>query len=234
MGSFVPASQATIGVVDRIFTRIGASDDLTKGQSTFMVEMNETANILRHATPRSLVILDEIGRGTSTYDGLSIAWAVAEALHDRDDRGVRTLFATHYHELTELVSTKPRVKNFNIAVKEWNDQIIFLRKLVPGGTSRSYGIQVARIAGLPHKVIGRAREILEELERGEGNELGAPKMAVDRSGREKKETAQLSLFGAQDQRLRKWIQNLDLSSMTPLEALIEINKMKEYLSRQSS
>jgi DNA mismatch repair protein MutS len=234
MGSFVPASRATVGVVDRIFTRIGASDDLTKGQSTFMVEMNETANILRHATPRSLVILDEIGRGTSTYDGLSIAWAVAEALHDREGRGVRTLFATHYHELTELVAAKPRVKNFNIAVKEWNDQIIFLRKLVPGGTSRSYGIQVARIAGLPHKVIGRAREILEDLERGEGNEVGTPRMAMDRSGRERKETAQLSLFGAQDQRLRKWIQNLDLSSMTPLEALMEINKMKEYLSRQSS
>jgi DNA mismatch repair protein MutS len=234
MGSFVPASRATIGLVDRIFTRIGASDDLTKGQSTFMVEMNETANILRHATPRSLVILDEIGRGTSTYDGLSIAWAVAETLHDRGDRGVRTLFATHYHELTELVATKPRVKNFNIAVKEWNDQIIFLRKLVPGATSRSYGIQVARIAGLPQKVIGRAREILDTLERGEGNEVGSRRMAADRSGRERKETAQLSLFGAQDQRLRKWIHSLDISSMSPLEALIEINKMKEYLSRQSS
>jgi DNA mismatch repair protein MutS len=234
MGSFVPASQATIGLVDRIFTRIGASDDLTKGQSTFMVEMNETANILRHATPRSLVILDEIGRGTSTYDGLSIAWAVAESLHDRDDRGVRTLFATHYHELTELVATKPRVKNFNIAVKEWKDQIIFLRKLVPGGTSRSYGIQVARIAGLPQKVIGRAREILDNLERGEGNEVGSACRVMDTSGNDKQETLQLSLFGAQDQRLRKWIQNLDISSMSPLEALIEINKMKEYLSRQSS
>jgi len=199
-----------------------------------MVEMNETANILRHATPRSLVILDEIGRGTSTYDGLSIAWAVAETLHDRDDRGVRTLFATHYHELTELVATKPRVKNFNIAVKEWNDQIIFLRKLIPGGTSRSYGIQVARIAGLPQKVIGRAREILDNLERGEGNEVGSPRMAMDRSGKDKQETTQLSLFGAQDQRLKKWIQNLDISSMSPLEALIEINKMKEYLTRQSS
>jgi DNA mismatch repair protein MutS len=234
MGSFVPASHATIGVVDRIFTRIGASDDLTKGQSTFMVEMNETANILRHATPKSLVILDEIGRGTSTYDGLSIAWAVAEALHDRNGRGVRTLFATHYHELTELVAARPRVKNFNIAVKEWNDQIIFLRKLVPGGTSRSYGIQVARIAGLPQQVIGRAKEILNNLERGEGNEVGTPRIAMDRSGGERKETTQLSLFGAQDQRLRKWIQDLDLSSMTPLEALIEIDKMKEYLSRQSS
>jgi DNA mismatch repair protein MutS len=233
MGSFVPASRAAIGLVDRIFTRIGASDDLTKGRSTFMVEMNETADILRHATPKSLVVLDEIGRGTSTYDGLSIAWAVAEALHDREDKGVRTLFATHYHELTELVATKPRAKNFNVAVKEWKDQIIFLRKMVPGGTSRSYGIQVARIAGIPHKVIARAKEILEELERGEGNEVGSRRLGLERGGEEKRESAQLSLFGAQDQRLRKWVQNLDPSSMTPLEALIEISKMKEYLSRQS-
>lgn len=234
MGGFVPASRATIGLVDRIFTRIGASDDLTKGQSTFMVEMNETANILRHATPRSLVILDEIGRGTSTYDGLSIAWAVAEALHDREDRGVRTLFATHYHELTELATTKPRVKNFNIAVKEWKDQIVFLRKLVPGGTSRSYGIQVARIAGLPQPVILRARQILETLERGEGREVGSPRMVTERGDKDRTDSAQLSLFGAQDQRLRKWIQQLDIPSMSPLEALIEIHKMKEYLNRQSS
>jgi len=234
MGSFVPASRATIGLVDRIFTRIGASDDLTKGQSTFMVEMNETANILRHATPRSLVILDEIGRGTSTYDGLSIAWAVAEALHDRADRGVRTLFATHYHELTELVAEKSRVKNFNIAVKEWKDQIIFLRKLVPGGTSRSYGIQVARIAGLPQPVILRAGEILESLEKGEGHEVGSPRIAPEQGEKDRRESVQLSLFGAQDQRLRKWIQALDIASMSPLEALIEINKMKESLNRQTS
>jgi DNA mismatch repair protein MutS len=231
MGSFVPASKARIGLVDRIFTRIGASDDLAAGQSTFMVEMNETANILRHATCRSLVILDEIGRGTSTYDGLSIAWAVAEALHDREDRGVKTLFATHYHELTELVTTKRRVKNFNIAVRKWNDQIIFLRKLVPGGTSRSYGIEVARIAGLPEEVIDRAGEILENLEREDVDEAGRPRLAHslnnDRSG----DIVQLSLFGMQDQRLNHWIRNLDLSSITPLEALLELNKMKEYVGR---
>jgi DNA mismatch repair protein MutS len=232
MGSFVPASKATVGLVDRIFTRIGATDDLAKGQSTFMVEMNETANILRHASPKSLVILDEIGRGTSTYDGLSIAWAVAEALHDRNAKGVRTLFATHYHELTELVATKGRVKNFNIAVKEWNDQIIFLRKLVPGGTSRSYGIQVARLAGLPSAVIERAREILDNLEGREMGEGGMPLVASARRKTEKEETHQLQLFGAQDHRLKRWIQKLDISSMTPLEALIELNKLKSYLENQ--
>jgi DNA mismatch repair protein MutS len=231
MGSFVPASRAAIGLVDRIFTRIGASDDLTKGQSTFMVEMNETANIIRHATPKSLVILDEIGRGTSTYDGLSIAWAVAEALHDRDAKGVRTLFATHYHELTELVATKPRIKNFNIAVKEWNDKIIFLRKLLPGGTSRSYGIQVARIAGLPESLIGRAKEILDNLEGKEVDEAGMPKIAGARSATH---TQQLNLFGFQEQGLKKWIQGLNISALTPLEALIELNKMKDFLDNQAS
>jgi DNA mismatch repair protein MutS len=233
MGSFVPASKAAIGLVDRIFTRIGASDDLAKGQSTFMVEMNETANILRHASPKSLVILDEIGRGTSTYDGLSIAWAVAEALHDRNAKGVRTLFATHYHELTELVATKERVKNFNIAVKEWNDQIIFLRKLVPGGTSRSYGIQVARLAGLPPAVIERASEILDNLEGREADEAGMPHVASSRKKKEKEETQQLHLFGGQDHRLKEWIKKLDIPSMTPLEALIEINKLKSYLDDQT-
>jgi DNA mismatch repair protein MutS len=232
MGSFVPAAKASIGLVDRIFTRIGATDDLAKGQSTFMVEMNETANILRHASPKSLVILDEIGRGTSTYDGLSIAWAVAEALHDRSAKGVRTLFATHYHELTELVSTKERVKNFNIAVKEWNDQIIFLRKLVPGGTSRSYGIQVARLAGLPAGVIERAREILDNLEGREMGEGGMPSVARTRGKEEKEEIRQLYLFGAEDSRLRQWIRKLDITSMTPLEALIELHKLKGYIEDQ--
>ncbi|MBW1936368.1 MAG: DNA mismatch repair protein MutS [Deltaproteobacteria bacterium] len=232
MGSFIPASRATIGIVDRIFTRIGASDDLARGQSTFMIEMNETANILRHATPESLVILDEIGRGTSTYDGLSIAWAVAEMLHDLNGKGVRTLFATHYHELTELVTTKKRVKNYNIAVKEWNDQVIFLRKLVPGGTSRSYGIEVARIAGLPQAVIDRAKEILENLEGEELGEDGKPRVAHSRMVEKEQEGMQLSLFGVPDHHLRRWIQNLDISSMTPLQALVELNKIKEYLNKQ--
>ncbi len=232
IGSFVPASKATIGIVDRIFTRVGASDDLAKGHSTFMVEMNETANILRHATPRSLVILDEIGRGTSTYDGLSIAWAVAESLHDREDKGVRTLFATHYHELTELVATKHRVKNFNIAVREWKDQIIFLRKLVPGGTSRSYGIQVARIAGLSESVLKRASEILDNLEGAELDERGRPRLSHTLPEKEKDDIIQLSLFGSQDQKLRDWILGLDISSMTPLEALTELNELKEYVRKK--
>jgi DNA mismatch repair protein MutS len=228
MGSFVPASRAVIGIVDRIFTRVGASDDLARGKSTFMVEMNETANILRHATGRSLVILDEIGRGTSTYDGLSIAWAVAEALHDLEGKGARTLFATHYHELTELVATKERVKNFNIAVREWNDKIIFLRKLVPGGTSRSYGIAVARIAGVPESVLERAKEILQNLEGSELDETGRPRLAQGVRGGERDAQVQLSLFRTRENdEVRARIRGLRISSMTPLEALVELNRLKE-------
>ena len=230
MGGFVPAARAEIGLVDRIFTRIGASDDLARGRSTFMVEMNETANILRHATTKSLVVLDEIGRGTSTYDGLSIAWAVSEALHDRDGKGVRTLFATHYHELTELMTTRSRVKNFNIAVKEWNGRIIFLRKLVPGGTSRSYGIQVARIAGLSDEVIDRAGEILENLEGKDRDETGRPRMARSARKARERETAQLSLFSGRDDRLHAWIRGLDIPSMTPIQALNELHRIQEYVS----
>ena len=164
-GSFVPATRARIDLVDRIFTRIGASDDLSRGQSTFMVEMSETANILNHATPQSLVVLDEIGRGTSTFDGLSLAWSIVEYLHSQC--GAKTLFATHYHELTELAGRLPRVKNFNVAVREWNDQIVFLRKIVEGGTDKSYGIQVARLAGIPKPVLERAKVILRNLEESE-------------------------------------------------------------------
>jgi len=167
MGSFVPAREAKIGVVDRIFTRIGALDNIMRGQSTFMVEMMETARILNQATSRSLVILDEIGRGTSTFDGLSIAWAVAEYLHDHSLFRPKTLFATHYHELTELVLAKERVKNYNMAVKEWGGEIIFLRKIVEGGTSRSYGIQVARLAGLPQRVINILDELKKKAEKEE-------------------------------------------------------------------
>ena len=175
IGSYIPASRAEIGLADRIFTRVGASDDLSRGQSTFMVEMNETANILNNATERSLIILDEIGRGTSTFDGLSIAWSIAEFLHDRTK--ARTLFATHYHELTELEMTRPGVKNYNVAVREWNDQIIFLRKIIRGGADKSYGIQVARLAGLPPEVIARAKEVLSNLELAELNADGKPKLA---------------------------------------------------------
>jgi DNA mismatch repair protein MutS len=165
-GSFVPAAEARIDLVDRIFTRIGASDDLSRGQSTFMVEMTETANILNNATARSLIVLDEIGRGTSTFDGLSLAWSIVEHLHNAV--GAKTLFATHYHELTELSARLPRLKNFNVAVREWHDQIVFLRKIVEGGTDKSYGIQVARLAGVPKEVLERAKHILSNLE---GSEL---------------------------------------------------------------
>jgi DNA mismatch repair protein MutS len=183
MGSFIPARSASIGLSDRIFTRVGAADDLSRGQSTFMVEMVETANILNHATDRSLVILDEIGRGTSTFDGLSIAWAVAEYLHDTAK--ARTQFATHYHELTELSMTRKGVRNYNVAVKEYGEQVIFLRQIIPGGTDKSYGIHVAKLAGLPEDVIRRANEVLENLENssiGEGNE---PVLAKTKKKREK-------------------------------------------------
>ena len=175
IGSFIPAESAEIGIVDRLFTRIGASDDLSRNQSTFMVEMVETANILRHATPRSLVILDEIGRGTSTFDGLSIAWSVAEFLHDEPH--CRTLFATHYHELTELAGTRRGVNNYNVSVREYGDDIIFLRQIVPGACDRSYGIHVGRLAGLPEAVLERAGEILEVLERN----ASAPRDAIVRN-----------------------------------------------------
>jgi len=183
MGSFVPAGAATIGVVDRIFTRIGAADDISRGQSTFMVEMVETANILNNATSRSLIVLDEVGRGTSTFDGLSLAWAIAEFLHDQNRVKARTLFATHYHELTELALTKAGVKNYNVAVRDWEDKVIFLRKIVPGGADQSYGIQVARLAGLPKPVLDRAREILDNLEGNAITDSGMPKLARSRKTR---------------------------------------------------
>ena len=199
-GSFIPAARATVGLVDRIFTRVGATDDLARGQSTFMVEMNETANILNTATPKSLIVLDEIGRGTSTFDGLSIAWAVAEHLHGAV--GAKTLFATHYHELTELAATLPRVKNYNVAVREWHDQVIFLHKILPGGTDKSYGIQVARLAGLPKEVLARAKEVLNNLEEAELSAEGKPKLAERKrkaeGGKPKpeaKEAPQMYLFG---------------------------------------
>jgi DNA mismatch repair protein MutS len=197
IGSFVPARSAEIGLVDRIFTRVGASDDLGRGLSTFMVEMNETANIIHNATSRSLVVLDEIGRGTSTFDGLSIAWSVAEHLHDVLQ--VRTLFATHYHEMTELEAVCPGVKNYNVAVREWNDQIIFLRKIQRGPADKSYGIQVARLAGLPQAILARAKEILANLEASELNAQGRPRLAEAkvfkmRPRRREEPKPQLNLF----------------------------------------
>jgi DNA mismatch repair protein MutS len=195
VGSFVPAAEAEIGIVDRVFTRVGASDDLARGRSTFMVEMQETANILNHATRRSLIVLDEIGRGTSTFDGISIAWAVAEFLHNTAAAKAKTLFATHYHELTDLALTLPGIKNYNVLVRESGDRIAFLRRIVPGAADKSYGIQVARLAGLPAEVIERAREILKNLEESEFGEGGQPKIAEHRPRRKRDDTDQLRLFG---------------------------------------
>jgi len=218
MGSFVPAESADLCLVDRIFTRVGAMDDLRRGQSTFMVEMNETANILNNATENSLVILDEIGRGTSTYDGLAIAWAVAEELAQKDGRGIKTLFATHYHELTDLAATSPKIQNYSIAVKEWNDSIIFLHKLVKGATNRSYGIQVAALAGVPPQVIARAYEILKNIELGEFNLQGQPNLA----GRKKSAPSspcQLPLFTPPTPPLIALLAGINLDEITPKQAM---------------
>ncbi|MBW2624730.1 MAG: DNA mismatch repair protein MutS, partial [Deltaproteobacteria bacterium] len=231
MGAPVPATSARIGVVDRIFTRVGATDELTRGRSTFMVEMQETAHILYQATDRSLVILDEIGRGTSTFDGLSIAWAVAEFLHDWQGKGIKTLFATHYHELTDLAATGSRLKNMNVAVKEWGDRIIFLRKLVEGGTNRSYGIQVARLAGLPTEVVERARQVLQHLEQETTDVEGLPRLARSSAGRQS-EQLQLSLFQQSGQKLRRRLLNLELEEITPIEALNELARLRELFDEE--
>jgi len=220
-GSFVPAESASIGLVDRIFTRIGAGEDIAAGQSTFMVEMTETANILNNATPRSLIILDEIGRGTSTYDGLSIARAVAEYIHNYPRLGAKTLFATHYHEMVELAGYLPRVRNFNVAVKEEGGEVTFLYRIVLGGVDRSYGIHVAQLAGLPRSVIHRAREVLEELE-GDRN-AAAPS---PRKQRKKEPAQQIPLFG-QKSPLEEALAKLDLDGMTPLEALNKLYELKK-------
>jgi DNA mismatch repair protein MutS len=245
MGGFVPAREASVGIVDRVFTRIGASDFITRGQSTFMVEMNETANILNNATDRSLIILDEIGRGTSTFDGISIAWAVAEYIHTKIR--ARTLFATHYHELTELALTMDRVKNYTVAIKEWNDQIIFLRRVVEGGADKSYGIQVARLAGLPEVVIQRAREVLANLEQAEFNDQGEPVAASKlghgkgirggsgeknaQPGKAAKVEPQLGLFASDAGLIFKEISDLDLDAMTPLDAMNTLHDLKKKVSK---
>ena len=232
IGSFVPADSATVGIVDRIFTRIGAQEDLAAGQSTFMVEMTEAANILNNATSRSFIILDEIGRGTSTYDGLSIAWAVAEFIHNHPELGAKTVFATHYHELVDLADILPRVKNFNVAVAEEGDKVIFLHKIVPGGTDRSYGIHVAQLAGLPKWVIVRAQEVLAELESHvskKGIEHPFLGGAVQRQGRmgarRRKASLQIPLF-QKDSQLSDEIARLDIDSMSPLEAITRLYELK--------
>ncbi|MCK5836082.1 MAG: DNA mismatch repair protein MutS [Desulfobacula sp.] len=229
IGSFVPVEKASLCILDKIFTRVGALDNLAQGQSTFMVEMEETANIVNNATHKSLVILDEIGRGTSTYDGMSIAWAVAEHLHDLNDKGVKTLFATHYHELTKLEEIKPRFKNFNIAVKEFNDNIVFLRRLVKGGTNKSYGIQVARLAGMPDIVINNAKHILSNIDK---NSSDVPKPLPKQSRKKgkkkkKKNDNQMELFNHNEQSIKNILEKIDISSMTPLEAINLLNDLKQ-------
>jgi len=224
-GSFVPASEASIGIADRIFTRVGAGDNLARGQSTFMLEMMEAASILKGATPRSLIVMDEIGRGTSTFDGVSIAWAVAEYIHDTPTCRARTLFATHYHELTELAVTRERIKNYTVAVREWNDQVIFLRTIIPGGASHSYGIQVARLAGMPSDVIERAKEILANLESGEFEE-GAPRLAKSSRKPAREQSPQFSLFESSEDQLRQRLKKLNIATLTPLEALNLLDELK--------
>jgi DNA mismatch repair protein MutS len=224
MGSFVPAASMRLGVVDRVAVRIGASDDLVRGRSTFMVEMNETADILHNATERSLLILDEVGRGTSTYDGLSLAWAVAEHIAGR--LRSRTLFATHYHQLTDLAHSCEGVKNYNVAVREWGDEVVFLHKIVEGAADRSYGIHVARLAGIPKDVLERALVILGNLEADSADASDMPRLLP----REEREIeGQLSLFEEAESRIAKRLRDVDINLTTPVEALNILREILEML-----
>ena len=239
IGSFVPAEKAKIGVVDRIFTRVGASDDLASGQSTFMVEMTEVANILRNATAKSLLILDEIGRGTSTFDGLSIAWAVIEHISNTKLLGAKTLFATHYHELTELEGKIPGVNNYCIAVKERGDDIVFLRKIVKGGADKSYGIQVAKLAGVPDSVLDRAKELVDELVH---TDITSTFKDLAENSRKTKPKAvhydevdleQISLFDTvQDQDIIEELKNLDITMLTPMDAMNTLYRLQNKLKNR--
>jgi DNA mismatch repair protein MutS len=227
----VPAESAKIGLVDKIFTRVGASDNISSGESTFMVEMNETASILNNISTRSLILLDEIGRGTSTYDGISIAWAITEYLHEHPVYRPKVLFATHYHELNEMAATHKRIRNCHIAVKEIGNQVIFLRKLHKGGSEHSFGIHVARMAGMPPKVIERANELLKLLERSHSND-GLSKMAKEIANTDK-DQFQLSFIQLDDpllQQIREDILHTDIDNLTPVEALMKLHTIKKRLS----
>ncbi|HDS84815.1 MAG TPA: DNA mismatch repair protein MutS, partial [Phycisphaerales bacterium] len=223
-GSFIPAKEARIGAADRIFTRVGASDELARGQSTFMVEMTETANILNNATEKSLVILDEVGRGTSTYDGLSLAWAITE--HLANTLQCRTLFATHYHELTELGQLLANVKNLNVAVREWAGQVVFLHKIIPGGTDKSYGIHVAKLAGLPKSIIARSHEILADLESTFAKEASGDKLA-----RHKTVSEDELLFVERHKSVLDKLKTLDVNRLTPIEAINLLNEIRSEIDR---
>jgi DNA mismatch repair protein MutS len=232
IGSFVPAAHAEIGVVDKIFTRVGASDNISSGESTFMVEMNETASILNNLSMRSLVLLDEIGRGTSTYDGISIAWSIAEFLHEHPTARAKTLFATHYHELNEMAERFPRIRNFNVSVKEIGNKVLFMRKLVPGGSEHSFGIHVARMAGMPRKVVDRAGEVLIQLEKSHsaGELMNSPKK--QKAAKQQEENFQLSFFQLDDpvlEQIREEILQTDINQLTPVEALMKLNEIKKLI-----
>ncbi|MEB8346906.1 DNA mismatch repair protein MutS [Flavobacteriaceae bacterium KMM 6898] len=230
MGSFVPAESAEIGYVDKIFTRVGASDNISMGESTFMVEMNETASILNNLSERSLVLLDEIGRGTSTYDGISIAWAISEYLHEHPARA-KTLFATHYHELNEMAATFPRIKNYNVSVKELKDNVLFLRKLTPGGSEHSFGIHVAKMAGMPQQVIHKANKILKKLEKAHSNEELTDNLKVVQN------EMQLSFFNLDDpllSQIKEEILHLDINTLTPVEALMKLNEIQRLLTKKKN
>lgn len=234
MGSFVPATKAVLGYVDRVFTRVGASDNISTGESTFMVEMNETSNILNNLSERSLILLDEIGRGTSTYDGVSIAWAITEYLHEYPLFKAKTLFATHYHELNKMTEQFPRIKNYNVSVKEVNNKVIFMRKLLEGGSEHSFGIHVAKLAGMPKTVLERANEVLSTLERKTSNEKSegkTPKTKMKKS-KQNGDTMQLSFFQLDDpvlEQIRDEIKDLDINTLTPVEALMKLNEIKKYV-----
>jgi DNA mismatch repair protein MutS len=237
MGSFVPAKHANIGLVDKIFTRVGASDNISSGESTFMVEMNETASILNNLSDRSLILLDEIGRGTSTYDGISIAWAIAEFIHEHPTAKAKTLFATHYHELNEMTQSMKRIKNYNVSVKEINNKILFMRKLVPGGSEHSFGIHVAKMAGMPKKVLDRANQILAELEsQREGGEKKGKKAKPITDFQPAiapvNDNMQLSFFQLNDpvlENIKDELQKTDINMLTPVEALMKLNEIKKMI-----
>jgi DNA mismatch repair protein MutS len=229
IGSFVPASKAEIGLVDKVFTRVGASDNISSGESTFMVEMNETASILNNLSDRSLILLDEIGRGTSTYDGISIAWAIAEYLHENPRARAKTLFATHYHELNEMTNKFDRIQNFNVSVKEIGAKILFMRKLVPGGSEHSFGIHVAKLAGMPQQVLSRAELMLKELESSH-NMSGKKQLKERVKEAVSSDSMQLSFFQLNDpvlEQIREELVAIDINTLTPVEALMKLNEIKK-------
>jgi DNA mismatch repair protein MutS len=233
MGSFVPADSALIGLVDKVFTRVGASDNISSGESTFMVEMNETASILNNISNRSLILLDEIGRGTSTYDGISIAWAIAEFLHEHPLFKSKVLFATHYHELNEMATSMRRIKNFHISVKEIGNKVIFLRKMTQGGSEHSFGIHVARMAGMPNTVIDRANDILAQLEKSHSSEELTQKVS-SKKNKSFSDDYQLSFIQIDDpllQKIKEDILNTDINTLTTVEALMKLNEIKKMLGR---